>query len=359
MLRIGIVDQDEMFVKRLTEGLKKSYPEKLKFLYFSDLNQAQTAAGRMRIHLLLLNDINDVDSNNIPRQCRIALLRETRESSDTADFPTVFKYQSIGEWHSTISDLCKENKPSDKGGDDLPPPNKPKICLFTSGSGGVGASVAATAFCKHCCDAQIPAIYMSFETIPSTSHIFKNDGNYGFDDILFALRSSKCDLEPIIKKCISKDDSGIYFVKSCRILPDMFSLTGEEIVKICEKISDICKYKVIVLDMPFSRNESFVLPYLNSDVTVVVSDGSNIANEKLNTLLETLPVMCGESKEYVYKKTFLLYNRFSTNGGRIIQNDEIGKLGGINKCDFRTEMELIKKISDLYPYEKLVRCLNV
>lgn len=359
MLRIGIVDQDKTFVKRLTESLKKSYPEKLEFLYFSDLNQAQTAAERMHIHLLLLNDTNDVDSNNIPQQCRIALLRETRESSDTADFPTVFKYQSIGEWHSAISDLCKEDKPSDKGGDDLPPPDKPKICLFTSGGGGVGASVAATAFCKHCRNVQLPCLYMSFETIPSTGHFFKNDGNYGFDDILFALKSSKCDLEPIIKKCISKDDSGIFFIKPCRILPDMFTITGEEIVKICEAIAAVCKYKVLVLDMPFSRNEAFVLPYLNADVAVVVSDGSAIANEKLGVLLGTLPMLCGENKDYVYRKTFLLYNRFSADEGKTIQNDEIGKLGGINKVGFTTETELIQKISDSYPYEKLVRCLNV
>ena len=101
----------------------------------------------------------------------------------------------------------------------------------------------------------------------------------------------------------------------------MFTLTGEDIVKICEMIRDSENFEYIILDMNFEVSENIVLPFINSNMVILVTDGSEIGNYKTDCFISLLPIMLNSRETDISSKTRILYNRFDRNKGMaIIQN---------------------------------------
>ena len=95
-------------------------------------------------------------------------------------------------------------------------------------------------------------------------------------------------------------------------------------------------------------NDNVVIPFINSNLVVLVTDGSKSSNEKVEKVLVDLPQITGESRESVYSKTVLLYNNFDPKTGVLIRNDELIKVGGLD----------VPRNSKA-AFEKLVTLLNV
>ena len=96
------------------------------------------------------------------------------------------------------------------------------------------------------------------------------------------------------------------------------------------------------------NNDNVVIPFINSDLVVLVTDGSKISNERVERALVDFPQITGESKENVYGKTVLLYNNFDPKTGILIRNDELIKVGGLD----------VPRNSKA-AFEKMVTLLNV
>ncbi len=354
MFKIGIVDTDEIFISRLKEVFECRFPDEFEIIYFPNLKKAQTAAEKTDLAALLTNHVHENDLITIPRQCKTALLTENRASLKVLSVPAVCKYQSIDEWHEFLTALCKGDGFSVKGGENTRP-RASEICLFSSTGGGVGAPAAAAAFCVCCAAKGKSVVYLNFETLCSTERFFFGEGKFDFDDVIYALRSKKYELAPVLQKAIVRDARGVGFIKPCKVIPDAFSITGEEIVRICETIQGFDRFDLIVVDMNFESTENIVLPFLKSKRTILVTDGSINANAKLEKILEALPLISGKRRDKVIGKVAVLYNRFVTGVSETYENPEITRVGGITVIDAKDESELISKIATEFPMQKLCK----
>ncbi len=357
MFKIGIVDTDEVFILRLKEVFENRYPDEFEIIYFPNFNKAQTAVEKTDLAALLINRVYENNLNSIPKQCKTAVLTENRAALKVLSIPAVCKYQSIDEWYDFLTVLCNGEDVLTKGGRDVNTPLS-KVCLFSSTGGGVGASAAAAAFCVCCAAKGVSVVYLNFETLCSTERFFFGESKYGFDDVIYALRSKKYELAPILQKAIIQDTCGVGFIKPCKVIPDAFSVTGEEIMKICEIIRGSGRFDIIVLDMNFESTENIVLPFLEADKTVLVTDGGINANIKLSKILEALPLISGKRRNEVIEKVTILYNKFETGISKTYENDEIARIGGINVIKTIDEAALLAEMAEAFPMRKLFRDLT-
>lgn len=359
MIKVGIIDTDSLFVNRLKDAFSKQYPGEFEIMYFPGIKKAQTAAQNVGLDILLLNDANMLSSNTIPKQCVTALLTENRAAAEESALPAVCKYQSVDEWRTELLSFCRREPALDLGGQSRAPAKLGKVCLFTSAGGGAGVSAAAAAYCVSLAKRGKSVIYLNFEALSSAGTFFEGHGQYNFDDVIYALRSKKYSLERILEQAIVTDSSGVDFIPACRLAADMFSVTGEEFVKICEAIAALGRYDLIVADIGFFASENQVLTFLNSEKVVFVTNGTDTVNAKTENLLSALPILCGIERDEADRKTLILYNKFEADTGRLIKDTGLGKLGGINRMNCKNGRQLIREMAPLFPFERLSETLNV
>ena len=146
------------------------------------------------------------------------------------------------------------------------------------------------------------------------------------------VKRKRTELPAVIKKVVSVDSkTGIYFFNPGKSAAEVFSLSGEEYVEICDAVLNSGIAEAVVLDMTFDATENIVLPLINADKIVLVTNGTENANDKLLRFAEVVPEICSFSSEKFNEKTYLLYNNFSNESSVIPDTDIVfGKLGGMN-----------------------------
>ncbi|NLL62981.1 MAG: hypothetical protein GX241_01865 [Ruminococcaceae bacterium] len=322
MNRIGIVDRDLNFLERF----RKMMADDFEVLWFPNINKAQTAAATVQLKALLINEdeglVNNIEI--IPTQCKVVYICESIAQAEAHIGAAVCKYQSKAEWHKFFAKLCIEDNDFLKDEVVVNYSQKVKMCVFTAGAGGVGASTAAAAFCVFMARQNKKSIFIN------TDYIF-------------------------IKKTFLKDEGILSFNKN--------GVSGEEIMLFCDKIAKEENPDLFVFDIKPDNNEIIVLPIINASKLILVSDGREISNLKTLKLYSKLKKACEENVLEFNLKTVLLYNRFSIASAPISEiKMPIGRLGGINeKSMLKSENELIEEIlkTDVAPFYRLMENLNV
>lgn len=288
--KIGIVDTDNSFIRRFVTLMNSKY-EDIEIIVFPNVKSAQTAASKAALNLLLLDSYYIAEFNlSIPLQCEVVILINSDDESASYALPTMCKYKSMDEWYEVICQFC------------MPKPLEVTIrggclgkehlvngvtCLFLPCDGSNGAVTAATDFCHF---------LSSYGKKVAAFSPYVESG-----EILWALTESITDQIDLLSLCINDWD-----------------------------------------------NDNVVIPFINSNLVVLVTDGSKSSNEKVEKALVDLPQITGESRESVYSKTVLLYNNFDPKTGVLIRNDELIKVGGLD----------VPRNSKA-AFEKLVTLLNV
>lgn len=359
--KIGLLDSDTEFTTRLQDAFEEQYPNEIDFSVFSTFDQAVTAAEKLGLQLLLVEDGLYLSGT---AACPILLLCTQigvdYEPEDHA-YRKVCKYKSVSDWYSLFCSYCRGKFAAGKGRTaELSGAGHMTLCLFLSGGGGTGTSTAAAAFAMHLARSRKKVVYLNFEPFSSTEQFFIGDGNYDMDDIIFSLRSRKYELNTLLRHALCRDTSGVYFLTPCSSVSDWFSLTGEEILQICDAITKNLGDKTfLVLDMNADATEAFVLPFLYAKKAVLVANGETLGNDKVEQLLNALPLLCNLTAFEVARKTQLLYNRFERVGGQLLDLPEIGKLGGINRTEADSPRSLMNTLADLGPFQRLEESLYV
>lgn len=289
--KVGIVDKEDTFVKRFKDAISNRH-EDVEVYYFPDIKTAQTAAEKFVLNVLLIDRcfVKDANTNLIPTaSCKTVLLSNEQDEKD--DFlPTICKYKSVEEWYEIICEFCRcEEDTFDQGGESgLSQNMNCPVCLILSGGEGDGATATSTAFC----------------------HFLKSNG---FKRIAA--------FEPYLE-------------------------SGEDVWRLVERTTS--HLNLLLLCQDSWDKDSVVIPFINSDFVILVTNGSSRSNNRIRNILKELPKITGISKKDALEKVGIIYYDFDPNEGTLFDSNEITKLGGI-------DTERNKKAS----FEKLVGILGV
>ena len=365
-VRVGIASRDARFAERLKGALEAQFPEDVGCLTFPAADKAAAAAQSGLLDIVLVDMAERERGLTLPDGTGVIyLLEEPEEEADMQgrEYTAVCRYRSVDEWYELLTGEYKKifysKVQSEKQSSADEHFTGTRICMFTSAAGGTGASSAAAGFAVHCAGLRLPTLYLNAETMQSTDIFFRGTASYTMEDIIYAFRSGRYEPGSIIENALVRDTTGVSFFLSCSRAPDLFSMSGEELVSILEFIKEMNLFSVIVLDMTFDTSEKAVLPFMYADRTVLVTDGSETGNYKTCVFIDTLPMICQADEAAVGRKLRLMYNRFSKDTGCAIKNIGIKKLGGIGEIPVKTSEQLIRSISAMPPSERLAEELGL
>lgn len=358
MKKIALWDKEERFCQRLTDGLNQEYPGKYSFFTAPALEVFLEEWTRFQPDLLMVpKELSErVLTEDLPFPPKKLLLSDfVSEETDLKSSPVILcKYKTLAEWDELLTKVFEVKKGvapepvSEKEG---------KLCLFTSGAGGVGTTTAAVAFAFRCRRSGKKVVFLSLQPFNSTALFFNGAVQFHANDVLSALRGGRYELSGVLKGALVRDSTGVRYLPASPVPTDLFQLTGEEIMELVEGIRAMGFFDYIILDLPPDGNESLVLPFLAAKKMVLLSDGTGTGNTKLKQLLEALPVMCNLSHKETEEKCTVLYNRFPKEQGELFDGEEQGRqlarLGGVHVLHTSGERKLARMMAGLAPFRKL------
>ena len=380
-VRIGITDGNREFFERFYAAFRNDYPEDFEVYLFPDLDRALTAVERFHLKVVLLEPPKD-DSLSFPigglpntaffaRLCdRMQEEKEWEHRQEAVvekeweAIPMLCRFRSAKEWRDLLLrevDALPGNEDkafeegtrgggvSGKGGDS-------KVVLFTSAAGGTGASSAARGFSEYCLRQHRNVLYLDLQTFPDR-HGVPGDDLYSLEDILLSFRGRRYAPDAVLERAFRTEESGLSTIMPPADPSTLFDMTGEEVVTIIDHILEFRRFSVLVLDMEFDAAERAVLPIMRAQRTVLVSNGTYIANEKTKRLLDLLPALCMEDPLTLYERVCLLYNRFPQGEGALLETEMPFKLGGIRELSVPDPEDLIGEISSAPAMERLYQSL--
>ncbi len=232
-----------------------------------------------------------------------------------------------------------------------------KVVLFTSAAGGTGTSTAARAFAECCRRHNRRVLFLDLQTFPDDS-ADPADGLYTLEDVVLSIRGRRYAPDAVLERTLKFDEEGLVTIPPPKNPAVLFDLSGEEIVTVLDLIKESRKCTIIVLDLGFDATERIVLPFLSADYTVLVSNGTRIANRKTGKLLDVLPGLCAGDPIELYEKTCLMYNRFRRGTSEVLQSEIPVKLGGMGELSVTDPEDLVAELAVAPAMERLYERLT-
>lgn len=350
-IRIAILEQDKNYLQRLLSAFETKYEDKVEMYSFTEEALALDAVRNNRISVLLVSDKFVVNKKMIPDKCGFAYLVDTPETEVENNEKAICKFQKIDLIYKEIVSLYSENaldkvKNYDEG--------SARIVSFTSPSGGTGASTMAVAYAKYFAKCGKKTLYFSTEELGVSDIYFMGEGQFTFDDLIYAVKSKKTNMTLKFESTVKQDISGVYFFSAGNKALDVIDLTKEEIRQLIVDLKMSGIFDVIVWDMDFSfKALQSDLMQLVSDV-VLVSDGSEISNSKFKRMYDSIEVLEKQRKLDITGKLWVLYNKFSNKTSKGMAIEELKELGGAPRYEHATVNQIVEQLLKLNIFEKLV-----
>lgn len=380
-IRIGITDGNREFFERFYKAFRMDYPEEFEVYLFPDLSRALKAIEGFHLKAVLLEmpegTLLEMPPEGLPSTAFFARLCDRKQEEKEwehrhreqlgngfDEIPLLCRFRSAEEWRDLLlREIAALPGEEDKainqdahGGGFTGKGVDSKVVLFTSAAGGTGASSAARGFAEYCTRRGRHPLLLDLQTFPNHPGSI-GDNLYTFEDVLLSLRGLRYAPDAVLERAFYREEEGPTVILPPSNPRVLFDMTGEEIITIVDHIRELRRFSPLVLDMTFDTSERAILPILKAEKTVLVSNGTQIANEKTKQLLDHLPAFCGEDPLSLYERVCLLYNRFPKEKGRLLKTEMPYKLGGVRELPIRDPEDLIGEISTSPAMERLYEFL--
>ncbi len=251
----------------------------------------------------------------------------------------VFRYQRMDE----LQEAFQKQMQSLERTILFPRPEKGRIYLFQSASGGCGCSTAAAACAKAMASTGENVLYLNLESMGTAGFYFKEEGSRDLLQYLFDLRTGKS-LEQTLSENLKRDESGVCFIDSVRSVMDYPGINMEELLENLKALRDYGLFDRIIVDKPLSLDKTHWKWVSEADQVVFVGSGSDTSNMKFARVYQG---MVGNivDKDIAGKKFRILYNKIDRNHFKELSNFNVPVLGRIENYEKMTKTEVIDKIS--------------
>lgn len=348
-IKLGIVDSDRLYLKRLTDFLGKKYSSQIGIYSFSDTEGVAEAVRENRINVLAVSQDMDIDTGSIADYCMFAWITDSKMIDTYKGHSTICRYQRADLIYKQILGLYSE-KLADKVRYRISGAKKAHVSLFLSVSDGAGATTAAAAFAEHQNGNGRKTLFLNLKQFRNTGDIFSASGEGTFTDVIFAVKSRKVNMTLKLESIVKQSMSGVYFYDSCISPLDYTEITETELRSLLDEMRTGFGYEniVIVSDFFITDKLMMLLDYAN-DVVLVSGDG-NLAKTRLLRLVSAIGCIERRMQVNIYDKLRVLFNR--TKYSRTFYT-EIPVIGIQPDLETDDEREIVKSFSSSEMFNKL------
>lgn len=350
-IRLAVLEKDRIYLSRLAAVFGGKYADKCEMHGFTDPEAALAALEGSGIDVLLASSAFDIDVNAIPKRCGFAYLVESADIDTVRDQTAISKFQMADQIYKQILMVYSDHASSigfKMDGDAA------RTILFSSVSGGVGASTMAAACARHFAAMGKKVMYLSLEKFGSADLFFQGQGQYSMSDVIFAVKGKKPNLNMKLNGYVRQDPTGVRFFSQSPVALDMLELNGEDISLLMETLKRTCDNEYIIVDADFSLDKQSLELMRQMHAVVLVGNGTNASNLKTERAYEALSIMDSSADLPLTKRMSFMYNMVSSQGGNAIACKDLRILGGAPKYN-RTEPEhLLGQLQQLDIFDKIL-----
>lgn len=310
-IKLIIAEQDERYRDMITRFLEKNHLDTLEIFSFSKPELLKSFLADGVADVILVDKNFGVEASELSAYGKVAYLCDSESEEAKTPVRSIAKYKKPDLIYNDVLDLYAESgsrvfRRSVNGG-------SCNLILVTSFSGGNGASTFAAALAKKSASENKKTLYLNLEPTGSSADFFSGTGSYGFEDLIFALKSQRVDVGLKMKSTVREDKSGVFYFEPCSSAMYMLELGQEDILKILNLLSGSGDYENVIVDVNFRLNTDFLEIMNCMDRIVLVENGGVTANTKFERTVEAIKILENQTKCRVIGKMSVLYNNFSSS----------------------------------------------
>ena len=350
-IKLAILEKDKSYLTRIVSVFGTRYADKFEIYSFTDQEVALSNLNAAKIDVLVAGDSFDIDVDQLPARCGFAYFVDFADIDMVKDQRAICKFQKADLIYKQILSVYSEKASSITGF--KMNSDEGRVLLFCSPSGGVGCSTAAAACAMHIAASGKKTLYLNLEKFGSADLFFNGQGQFDMSDIIFALKSKKSNLHIKLESCVKQDESGVNYYSQPKVALDMMELSTEEILRLLSEIQLMGEYAYIVIDADFSLSKESLKLYREAQDVVLVSDGSELANSKLQRAYEALSIIEQNADAPLINRMSLMYNKVSSKTGQTVEIQGLKELGGAPKYERATTQQILAQLAPMELFDKI------
>lgn len=306
-IKLGLVDSDRLYLKRLTEVFGKKYGSQIEVYSFDESPKATELISESRVNVLVVSQDSKINAESLPESCMFAYFSESPDIETYNGSMTLFRYQRadslyrkiIGMYSEKIADRVKYRSTGDRA----------RISLFLPECEGAGAFTAAAAFSEYCTSEGRRTLFLNLRQFHSHGSMFTAPGESTFTDVIFAVKSRKANMRLKLESIVKRNGNGVYFFGDCRNPLDTTELKPDELCLLLDELSGNCGYDNIVIAGDFLVSESFERLLEYSDDVVIVSGNSRTSEIRLRQKQAAVMDLEKRTQTGLAEKLKVIFNR--------------------------------------------------
>lgn len=351
-IKLAILERDTGYLNRIVSAFNTRYADKLEIYSFTNYEVAVEALNLSKIDVFIANDIFEVNPKDIPGRCGIAYLVESPDIENVRNQRAVCKFQKADLIYKQILSIYSENAENIsklKLNED-----SCKLITFSSPCGGTGTSSMAAACAVHFASLGKKVLYLNLEPFGSSDDFFYAEGQFDMSNIIYALKSVKSNLSLKLESCVKQDSTGVYFFSASKVALDMQELGAEDIKRLISELQLMGAYEHIIADIPYAIDKNTLKIYEQSHAVVMVGDGSEVSNSKIERAYNALAILEQNLDEILTNRMVIVYNKFSNKSSRLLSNVEIKNIGGAPRYEHASQKQVLEQLSKMSHYDELL-----
>jgi len=343
MLKVAILDDNERYLQRLHEYWSRTYGGAALMVFaFSDSALLVQQLAVEKFDILLVNSTMEMDWEAVGPKTLKLYLTAGRKDGEVDGIPALAKNGSADELYAKMLALYEKQRNAGKGA--LPG----KVVLFTSAQGGCGTSSCAVGYGKYLAAQGKKVLYLNLEPVSAQEAMLDGDGGKSLEDLFYWCGTDRRNKELSLQALLSRDQSGLQYVASCRNPLELREKTGGDIRGLLSAVTKNGNFDVIVADRGFSMDEVTDTLVHMSDEIVLVAGTDAVGRAKYEKTMLLLEEMNRRGFGFTVK-TRMLYNRTDADwqGG-----ESLGNMPDWKGCD---TAQVTERMSGFAEFAKLLQ----
>jgi MinD-like ATPase involved in chromosome partitioning or flagellar assembly len=351
-VKLAILESDKNYLNRIMAVFTNKFADKIEVYSFADEDIAMSSLHSSKIDVFIACTDFDIDVKGIPERCGFAYLVDAPDTKTHKGQKAICRFQKADLIYREILDIMDEVT-DNVSGVRADGRVETKIIGFVSASGGVGSSTLAAACAMAMARKGLRVLYLNIEAFSTSNVFFSGQGQFGFSDVLYALKSNKPNLALKLESAVKQDECGVYFYDPPQMALDVAEMSVGEFEQLLN-LTMAARYGYIVIDMDFSLQASCMEKLKHMQQLVFVSDGSEIANAKFKQALAALMTLDVQNRSSLCRRMAMIYNGFNSQMGQVVEDPMMSVLGGIPQHERATARQIMEKISAMPLFDQLL-----
>ena len=332
MIRFGILDDDVRYSRQLADFFSARFGNQAEPHLFHSAQALADYLQKGRLNLVLASPELLPDPAEVPSRTQVAYLADEPDIEQILGRPAVFRYQRGEALLRRLKGLAAE---ADSRGVTFSSSRQGALFVLLGAGGGAGCTTAAIGCAAALARRGVKTLFLPLQNNGYIGDCLPSGGAGNMSKVLYEVKSYLGDtqrqgnlalkLEGLLKY---DNQLQLHYYDPFPLPLEAASMTAEELELLLRTAAGL--FDAVVADMDGVFSPLLRAAGGQAEQIILVSDGSQGTNCRLNQMFETLSLLDESEGANLLSKAQVLYSRFGSRGRRAQLAQAVPVLGTID-----------------------------